>query len=144
MDDKIQANLSDLFRRHFQEITPQSSTIKSITPDFKNLNSHPPGTKASVACTTASETKDTPQEKNTIGEDHSLLSTDTRFGGTDDTYDSNANEQQNVSNKKKGREDENRITLGNQNSDDSYDDKGSEDEDIATASRYAPTIKSTN
>ena len=58
-DDDIKAKLPDLFR-NYQEITPQPRTKENIIPDIKNLNSHPPGTEASVACTTASETKDTP------------------------------------------------------------------------------------
>ena len=38
MDDKIQANLSNLFRKNFQEITPQSRTMENIIPDSKHLN----------------------------------------------------------------------------------------------------------
>ena len=53
MDDNIQANLSDLFRRHLQVITPQARTMDNITPDFANFNPHPPGAEASVAYTRA-------------------------------------------------------------------------------------------
>ena len=86
----MQTRLSYLFKRHIQE-------IEGTTPDSKNLKSHPSGAKASVGCTTASEAKNTPEEKNTLGKDHSFLFNDTRFGETDDTYDSNTNKQQNDS-----------------------------------------------
>ena len=65
MDEKIQANLSDLFRKHLQEITPQARTMNNITPDFANFNPHPPGDEASVACTIVNEARDTTQESNT-------------------------------------------------------------------------------
>ena len=97
MDDKIQTNLSDLFRKHFQEIIPQSRTMENIAPESINLNSKLHENKASVACTTASETKDTPQEKNTISEDHYHFSTDSEFGETDGNYDNDPNEQHDVS-----------------------------------------------
>ena len=74
--------------------------MENIVPDFKTLNSHPPVIKASVACTRAGEAMDTPQEKNATEKDHSFLFADTRFGGADNTYNSNTNKQQKDGNKK--------------------------------------------
>ena len=39
MDDKIQSNLSYLFRQHFQELTPHPETIENNEPDHTKLNS---------------------------------------------------------------------------------------------------------
>ena len=66
MDDHIQANLLDLFRRHLQEITPQARTVENIAPVFANVNPHLPGAEASVAYTRANETSDRTQESPTI------------------------------------------------------------------------------
>ena len=136
MDDKIQSYLLDLFRQHFQELTPHSKTMENIAPDYVKLNSKFYKNNVSVARVTASEAKDTPQEKNTISEDHSLFSTDSEFGKTDGSYDSDPNKQQDVSSKKKEREDKSKCTRGNQTSDDSHYDKDGEDEDISAARIY--------
>ena len=67
MDDKIQSNLSYLFRQHFQELTPHPKTMENIEPDHTKFNSEPYKNLISVGRVTASEEKDTTQVKNTIG-----------------------------------------------------------------------------
>ena len=49
-DDNIEAKIPDSSRRRkIQYIPSQSRIMENIVPDFKDLNSHPPETKASVA-----------------------------------------------------------------------------------------------
>ena len=77
-------------RRNFQDITPQSRIIQNIVPDFRNLSSHPPGTKASLTQPRASGTMETSQKKN-AADDYSFLFVDARFGGAGGTYYGNNN-----------------------------------------------------
>ena len=86
MDDHIQTNLLDLFKRHLQEITPQARTVDNIAPGFANFNPHPPGAKASVAYTRANETRNMTQESSTREKDHEFLFANTRFRGNDKAY----------------------------------------------------------
>ena len=44
--------------------------MQNIVPDFKNLDSHPPGTKATVAQPKANGAKTTSQEKNETENDY--------------------------------------------------------------------------
>ena len=100
-DDDIEAKIPDSSRRiDFKEIPLQYRIMENIIPDFKNLNSHPPGTKASLTYTRAGEARDTSQEKDTTEKDHSFLFADARFGGSDDTHNSDSNKQQKDGNKK--------------------------------------------
>ena len=57
--------------QNFQEIPPQSRIMENIVPDFKTINLHPPGTRASVAQLRANGAKNTSQKRTT----HSYLST---------------------------------------------------------------------
>ena len=91
-DDNIEAKIPDSSRRrNFQEIPPQSRIMENIVPDFKNLNSHPPGTKASVAQPRANGAKTTSQKKNAAENDNSFLFVDARFGGTGSIYNTGTN-----------------------------------------------------
>ena len=79
-DDMMDDNMGDKVqgpsrRRNFQDIPPQSRIMQNIVPDFKNLSSHPPETKASVAQPRANGTKDTSQRKS-AADDYSFLYVD--------------------------------------------------------------------
>ena len=65
------------------------------------------GHKASIGYTIASEARDTTQEKNMRGKNHSSLLNEARSGETNDTDDGNDEEQQNKRNRKEGREGKN-------------------------------------
>ena len=80
-DDDIEVTIPDSSRkRKFQEIPPESRIMENILPDFRNLNSYPPGTKASVAQPRANGAKNTSQKKNATEKDYSFLFVNARFG----------------------------------------------------------------
>ena len=81
MNDDIEAKIPGSSRkRNFQDIPPQSRIMQKIVPDFKNLDSHPPGTKATVAQPKANGAKTTSQKNNATENDYSFLFVDARFG----------------------------------------------------------------
>ena len=135
MDDNIQANLSDLFRRHLQEITPQARTMDNITPDFANFNPHPPGAEASVAGTRANEARDTTQESNTKENNHSFLFANARFGGNDETYNG-TNQWKKESNKKQRRDEEDEFHPSDQNPGNNNDNEESGEESTLSISGH--------
>ena len=79
MDDNMGKAQGPSRGRNFQDIPPQSRIMQNIVPDFRNLSSHPPGTKASVAQPRENRTKETSQ-KNNAADDYSFLFVDARFG----------------------------------------------------------------
>ena len=123
MDDKIQSNLSDLFRQHFQELTPHPETMENIEPDHTKLNSKFYMNFVSIGRVAASEDKDTTQERNTISKELSFESVDSERKKTEDSYHRNPSKKQNVSNKKEVRE-----------GDTSDNDEDTSDKDILTTS----------
>ena len=78
--------------------------MENIVPDFKNLNSHPPGTKASVAQPKANGAKTTSQKKNATENDYSFLFVDARFGGAGGAYNGGNDKRKKDGNKKQRRE----------------------------------------
>ena len=76
LDDKIQSNLTSLFKQHFQELTPHPKTMENIKPDHTKHNSEFYKNFISIGHVTASEEKDTTQERNTISKELSLDSVD--------------------------------------------------------------------
>ena len=91
-DDDIEVTIPDSSRRrNFQEIPPQSRIMENIVPDFRNLNSYPSGTKASVAQPRANGAKNTSQKKNATEKDYSFLFVDARFGGAGSAYNGGTN-----------------------------------------------------
>ena len=64
--------------------SPQSRIMQNIVPDFRNLSSHPPGTKAPVAQSMAKGAKNTSQKRKAAEDDYSFFFVDARFGGAGD------------------------------------------------------------
>ena len=54
-----------------------------------NIKAHPARAQASVGHTRASKIKSTPQNKMILGKDHLVSGNDGRFGGDDNTCNSN-------------------------------------------------------
>ena len=57
LDDKIQSNLTSLFKKHFQELTPHPKTMENIEPDHTKFNLGPYKNLISVGRVAASEEK---------------------------------------------------------------------------------------
>ena len=87
MDDKVQSNLSYLFRQHFHELTLYPETIENIKPDHTKLNSEFYKNVVSIGRVTASEDKDTTQEMNTISKELLLDSVDSEHEKTKDSIE---------------------------------------------------------
>ena len=66
LDDKIQSNLTSLFKQHFKELTPNPKIVDDIESDHTMFKSKPYKNLASVGRVTVSEGKDTTQEKNAM------------------------------------------------------------------------------
>ena len=66
LDDKIQSNLTSLFKQHFQELTPHPKKMENIEPDHTKFNSETYKNLISVRHVAASEEKDTTQERNAM------------------------------------------------------------------------------
>ena len=67
--------------------------MQNIVPNFKNLNSHPPGTNTSIALPRADRAKNTAQKKTTPGKDYSFLFVDAKFGGAGGAYNGSGNKK---------------------------------------------------
>ena len=100
LDDKIQSNLTSLFKQHFQELTPHPKTVENIELDHTKFNSETYKNLISVGCVTASEEKDTTQMKNTIGNKLSVDNDNSKREKTKDSHNNNPSKQQNVNKKK--------------------------------------------
>ena len=88
-------------KRNFQEIPPQSRLIQNIVPNLEDLESHPPGTIASLAQTPkAGRTKAASKKKTAQGKDYLFLFTMARFGGNGGAYNSNNNTKKGKGNKR--------------------------------------------
>ena len=100
-DDDIEVtNPESSRRRNFQEMLPQSRIMENVRPEFRNLKSHPPGTKASVAQPRANGAKNASQKKDAGEKDYSFLFDDARFGGAGGAYNGGTNKQKKDDNKK--------------------------------------------
>ena len=126
MGDKVQGPSR---RRYFQDILPQSRIMQNTVPDFRNLSSHPPRTKAPVVQPMAKGAKNTSQKRNAAENDYSFLFVDVRLGGAGGTYYGNNNKQRKDSNKMPRREDQDGNPPNDQDPDDDDDDKHGDDDD---------------
>ena len=97
LDDKIQSNLTYLFKQHFQELTPHPKTIENLGPDHTKFNSETYNL-ISVGCVAANEEKDTTQERNAMSS-KPIVDSDKREK-TKDSHNNNPSKQQNVNKKK--------------------------------------------
>ena len=103
--------------------------MQNIVPDFRNLSSHPPGTKAPVAQTMAKGAKNTSQKRKTSDDDYLFWFINTRFGGPAGAYYGNNNKQKNDGNKRPRREDGDGNPPNDEDPDDDDDDKDGDHDD---------------
>ena len=98
LNDKIQSNLTSLFKQHFKELTPHPKIVDDTESDRTMFKSKPYKNLASVGRVTVSKGEDTTQKKNAMSE-KPIVNSDKRKK-TEDNHKSNPSKQQIVINKK--------------------------------------------
>ena len=96
INEDMQARLSELFKRHMEE-------MEDTTTYPTNIKAQPAGAQASVGHTTVSKVKSTPRNKMILGKNHLVPGNDARFGGDDNTCNSNGDDQQSNGNRNQPR-----------------------------------------
>ena len=98
LDDKIQSNLTSLFKQHFKELTPNPKIVDDIESDHTIFNSKSYKYLISVGRVAANEENDTTQERNAMSS-MPLVDSD-KQEKTKDNHKNNPSKQQNVNKKK--------------------------------------------
>ena len=119
MDDKIQSNLTSLFKQHFKELTPNPKIVDDTESDHTMLKSKTYKNLASVGRVAVSEGKDTTQEKNAMS--NKPIVNSNKREKTKDNHKSNPSKQQNVNKKRDAKK--------------SIDSKGNNNKNPSTTSR---------